>query len=155
MATAAIQKFSTSSLNRLRDFAAKAETRLRKVREQGEQMVEHATDTAVISGTAFALGVVQGRTGGIEVFGAPLDLLVGVGAHAGAFMKVGGKHSRQLHNIGNGALASYASIVGRGIGTNWKQTGRLGGNAKVAGIAGDVGMDYQSDQELAASVLRR
>jgi len=152
-------KVTASHLNKLRSQVEKFQARARAVAAKGEVMVQQAADTAVSTGTAFALGVVQGKTGGFEFMGLPLDLLVGGAAHAAGFMKLGGKNSNHLHNVGNGALALYAGTMGRAIGANWKTTGKLGlgGGAKVAGMLpeGMSGADTLSDADLAASVLRR
>ncbi len=150
-----MMKVSAGSLTKMRAMAEKAMNRVRAVRAQGEAMMEEATRTAVISGTAFSLGVIQGKTGGIELAGLPLDLLVGAGAHVAGFMKLGGKASAQMHNVGNGALALYAGTMGRSIGVQWKTTGRLGGGAKASGSLPEAGTDYMSDADMARSVLRR
>lgn len=160
MPNAAPMKISAQALTRYKELAEKAMNKARSVREQGEKVVEQATETAVTAGTAFALGVAQGKTGGIEIMGAPLDLLVGAGAHVAGFMKLGGKASHHLHAVGNGALALYAGTMGRAIGVNWKTTGKLGlpaGGFKSAGELpeGMSGSDQLSDADLAAAVLRR
>lgn len=151
-------KVSAGTLTKYREMAEKAMNRIKTVRERGEQVMETATRTAIVGTTSLALGVIQGKTGGVEILGLPLDLLIGAGAHAAGFMKLGGKNSAHLHNVGDGALALYAGTMGRAIGANWKATGKLGlGGAKVSGMLpqGMSGADTLSDQELAAAVLRR
>jgi hypothetical protein len=151
-------KVSAGTLTKYREMAEKAMNRIKSVRERGEAVMETATRTAIVGTTSLALGVIQGKTGGVEILGLPLDLLIGAGAHAAGFMKLGGKNSAHLHNVGDGALALYAGTMGRAIGANWKATGKLGlGGAKVSGMLpeGMSGADTLSDQELAAAVLRR
>lgn len=149
-------KVSAGTLTKYRSLAEGAMKRARAAREKGEEVVGKVARTAVTGTTAFALGMVQGRTGGTEVFGVPLDLLVGLGGHVAGFMRIGGKHSDQLHNVGDGGIATYAATMGRSVGLNWKTTGRLTG-AKTAGALpeGRTGGISQSDEELAASVMRR
>jgi hypothetical protein len=144
---------SPGVLAKLRASAEKAMQRVRAVRERGEHITEKAIRTVVVSGTAFSLGVVQGKTGGVEIMNIPLDLLVGAGAHVGGFMRIAGKHSDHLHNVGDGAMALFAGTMGRSVGNTWKTTGKLG--FKSAGALPNVGTDFQSDAELANAVLRR
>lgn len=151
-------KVTERHISKLRSLADKALARARAVREKGEEVMGTLTRTAVISGTAFGLGVVQGRTGGIELGPIPLDLAVAAAAHAGGFLGIAGKHSEQLHNVGDGAAALFAGTVGRGIGANWKATGKLSlAGAKVSGMlpAGMSGAESFSDQQLANAVLAR
>ena len=151
-------RITAGHLNKLKSQVEKFQNRARAISAKGEQMMQQASDTAVTTGTAFALGVVQGKTGGFEIMSMPLDLLVGAGAHVAGFMKLGGKNSAHLHNVGNGALALYAGTMGRAIGANWKATGKLSlGGARVAGELpeGMSGADSFSDAQLAESVLRR
>lgn len=146
-------KVAASSLTRYKNLAEKAMERARRVREKGQEAIERGVRTTVSSATAFGLGMVQGRTGGVELFGKlPLELLVGAGAHVAGYMKVGGRNSEHLHAVGDGALALYAGTMGRAVGTQWKTTGRLLGAPKVAGELPSSGADYASDEELASAV---
>lgn len=90
-----------------------------------------AADALVLNASAFSFGVVQGRTGGYKIGGAiPIEVLLGLGFHAAGIMDAGGEGmSRQLHNIGNGALAAYTSSVGWNVGRKWA-TGRNPGGLK-------------------------
>lgn len=151
-------KVSSGAITKWKKMADQASNRIRAIREKGEQVTEQVTRTAVVGGTAFGLGVLQGKTGGIEVVGVPFDLLVGVGAHAAGFMKLGGRSSHQLHNVGDGALALYAGTMGRAVGNTWKTTGKIGlPGGKISGELpeGMSGRDSLSDTELANAVLRR
>jgi len=89
----------------------------------------------VTTGVAFGFGVLQTKVGGIEIVGVPLELLAGVGAHAAAFMGIGGKAGSLLHSAGNGALAAWAVTMGRGVGEhmNAKSGTKLPVKAKVTG----------------------
>ncbi len=147
-------KVSASTLTKYKNLAEKAMTRAKAARAQGEEVVERVQRTAISTGAAFGLGLVQGKTGGIEMFGLPLDLLVGAGAHVAGFMKVGGRRSDTLHYIGDGAMAAYAVTMGRSVGANWKKSGKLFGTG-IAGELPSAGADYATDEELAAAVLNR
>lgn len=103
--------------------------RIANIREQAEQTTERLVTTAEVGGAAFAMGVIQGKTGGVEVFGVPLELGLGLGLNAFALLGGAGKHSGHLNNVGNGCLAAYATTLGRGVGATWK------GKALGAGVA--------------------
>jgi hypothetical protein len=152
-------KVSAGTLTKYRAIAEKMQNRIAKAREHGEKIVETATRTAVVAGTALSLGVLQGKTGGVEILGMPLDLLVGAGAHVAGFLKLGGKSSVHLHHVGDGAIALYAGTMGRAVGANWKATGKFGlpAGGKISGMLpeGMSGSDSLSDTELAAAILRR
>lgn len=94
--------------------------RIANIREQAEQTTERLVQTAEVSGAAFAMGVLQGKTGGVSVFGVPLELGLGLGLNAFALLGGAGKHSNHLNNVANGCLAAYAATLGRGVGATWK-----------------------------------
>ena len=93
--------------------------RVKKIKKEGEKITERVVRTAEVSGTAFAFGVIQGKTGGVEVVGMPIDLLAGIGLSALGYLGAGGNMSDHLVNAGDGALASYATTMGRGVGATW------------------------------------
>ncbi len=107
--------------------------RIANIREQAQETTERLVTTAETAGAAFAMGVVQGKTGGVEVFGVPLELGLGLGLNAFALLGGAGKASHHLNNVGNGCLSAYATTLGRGVGATWKskETGAL-----PAGAAG-------------------
>lgn len=94
--------------------------RIANIRERAEETTERIVATAEVGGAAFGMGVIQGKTGGVEVFGVPLELGLGLGLNAFALFGGAGKHSNHLHNVGNGCLAAYATTLGRGVGATWK-----------------------------------
>ena len=109
--------------------------RIAGIRERAEETTLRLVGTAETAGAAFAAGVIQGKTGGVELFGVPLELGLGLGLNAFAFLGGGGKAADHLHNVGNGFLAAYACTMGRGVGATWgKGRGALG-----AGAAGSLG----------------
>lgn len=94
--------------------------RIANIREQAEQTTERVVATAETFGAAFAMGVVQGRTGGVEVFGVPAELAIGLGLNGFALLGGAGRASSHVNAVGNGCLAAYATTLGRGVGQTWK-----------------------------------
>jgi len=116
--------------------------RIASIKERAEETTARIVTTAETAGAAFAMGVLQGRTGGVEVFGVPVELGLGLGLNAFALLGGAGKHSEHLASVGNGCLAAYAATLGRGVGATWKDkekglhataTRGLGG-PRVAGV---------------------
>lgn len=128
-------QLTTADAKRALVSAQSAHARLKHLREKSEAMTESVGRTLETTGAAFALGVVQGAgvfKGG-EIFKMPLELLVGLGAHGLRLAGFGGKHGAHLSNIGDGALAAYLNVLGRGIGAqHW-------GGARTSGsMDGDL-----------------
>lgn len=108
------------------DRIVSLQRRVESVKKKGEEIAIRVVRTAEVSGTAFGLGVIQGKTGGVEIMGVPLELAV-AGAAAGlGYLGAAGKMSDHLINVGDGALAAYATTMGRGVGLGWKERGVLG-----------------------------
>jgi len=109
--------------------------RIASIKERAEETTERIVTTAETAGAAFAMGVVQGRTGGVELFGVPLELGLGIGLNAFALLGGAGKHSGHLAAVGTGCLAAYATTLGRGVGATWrdKERGLSGAAAKGLG----------------------
>lgn len=118
-----------SDARRAIETARSASTRLKHLREKGEQVTEQVFRTVEVSASAFALGVVGGSNvfANGEIFKIPLELFAGLGFHALRLLGLGGKHGEHLSNFGDGGLASYAYTLGRGVGAqHW-------GGAKTSG----------------------
>lgn len=107
--------------------------RIANIRERAEETTERIVTTAEVGGAAFAMGVIQGKTGGVEIFGVPLELGLGLGLNAFALLGGAGKASSHLNSVGNGCLAAYATTLGRGVGATWKGKS-LGAGAAVSGL---------------------
>lgn len=118
--------------------------RVAGMREEATKVTKHVIRTAEVGGTAFAIGLVQGRTDGIEVFGLPLELLLGGGFTVFSLLGGAGEMSDHLAAVGDGAIAAYATTLGRGVGVTMRQKA-LGGAAAgqqslgAGGAAGAVG----------------
>jgi hypothetical protein len=104
------------------------------VREKGEGILDQGIRSVEIGGTAFAFGYLQGRygkDGGVTIGPVPIELAVAIAGHGAGFLRLGGKHSYHLHNVADGALATYASTLGRGIGkAAAKKTSGMSGDAE-------------------------
>ncbi|MFA6159386.1 MAG: hypothetical protein WC763_07210 [Candidatus Paceibacterota bacterium] len=118
MAASKSLQLSKSDVHALVKKAETLQNRIAKVKDKADNMVEQGVRTAITTGTAFGFGVLQTRVGGVELFGVPAELLAGFGAHAAAFLGIGGKATSMLHDVGNGALAAWAVTMGRGVGSS-------------------------------------
>lgn len=105
--------------------------RIGRFKEDAEKMTEKFVRTTEIGVAALGVGILQGRTGGIEVMGIPAELGIGVGLNMLGYFGAAGKHSDHLNNLGDGALAGYLATVGRGLGAEWKAKS-TGGMAPAA-----------------------
>jgi hypothetical protein len=117
--------------------------RVAGMREEATKVTKHVIRTAEVGGTAFAIGLVQGRTDGIEVFGLPLELLLGGGFTVFSLLGGAGEMSDHLAAVGDGAIAAYATTLGRGVGVTMRQKALGGASQQSAlpsgGAAGAVG----------------
>jgi hypothetical protein len=104
--------------------------RIQSIKKKAEATTEKLLRTAETSGAAFAAGVIQGRTGGIEVVGVPLELALGASLNVLGYFGGAGKHSDHLNNVGDGFLAAYATTLGRGVGETWLE--KSGGQKQVS-----------------------
>lgn len=132
-------KITAGHLMKLKSRYESLAKRADGVRHKTESAVEHLVSSAEVSGSAFALGVVQGKYGPVSVVGIPLDLTVAAGLHLAGFLGLAGKASPHLHSFGDGALASFFFTLGRGTGAKWKAT--------TPAVKGD---DRLTDADLAA-----
>lgn len=100
--------------------------RLTSVKKKAEETTQRVVRSTTIGASAFAMGLVQGRTGGIEVVGVPLELGLGVGLNILSIMGGAGQYSEHLGNAGDGCLAAYATTLGRGVGTTMREKAQKG-----------------------------
>lgn len=112
-------QLSKKDLNRAQERLVSLRNRIERAKKEAEKTAEKFVRSAEVGGTAFAFGVVQGRTGGVEVVGVPIDLAVGVGLNIAGYMGAAGKMSDHLNNVGDGALAAYLTTMGQGVGKEW------------------------------------
>jgi hypothetical protein len=110
-----------------------------KMKEQGESIVGHISQSVEIGVGALGFGVLAGRYGAVNLGPVPLDLASGLAMHLLGFAGVAGKYADHLHNFGDGALASYWVKLGAGFGTAWRMKGGLSPFAAAAPAPGASG----------------
>lgn len=88
------------------------------LRERSQEAIGQVVQTLEVGIVSFGFGFARGRWGGVDVVGVPADLGAGILAHLGGYMGFGGKNAEHLHNLGDGALASYLNTLGAGIGVD-------------------------------------
>src|SRR5277367_5738412 len=112
--------------------------RIEGIKQHTERTVEKVVRTAEVGGTAFAIGVLNGKTGGVEVMGVPLELGAGIALNVLSYMGAAGRMSDHLGNVGDGAIASFATMEGVKIGLQWaaKSGGGGGGGGQKHVSAG-------------------
>jgi len=106
--------------------------RIASIKERAEETTERLVAAAEVTGAAFGMGVLQGKTGGVELFGVPLELGLGLGLTGFGLLGGAGKHSEHLSNLGTGCLAAYATTLGRGVGKTWASKS---GQVSTSGVA--------------------
>jgi len=113
-------KVTKSNLAGWKGKALRAQNRMKSITLKADKTISTVVHTAEVSSAAFVAGVVQGRTGGVEVLGVPMDLGLAAGLHVLGFAGVGGKMSSHLHGFGDGFLAAFLATTGRGVGQAMK-----------------------------------
>jgi hypothetical protein len=118
-----------------RDVARKETTLARITEKAKERNREVAALFEVAAGTlAFSYVDAAYSDDGEEykLMGVPLSLAAAVGLHALGWSDWAGKYSRDAHNLGTGALATWLATLGRSLGKQQRSGGRPGRHA-VAG----------------------
>ena len=101
---------------------------------KGEEAMGHMVQSMEVGMSALGFGWAEGRYGSIEVLGIPANLGASVALHGLGYFGMAGKHSEHLHNLGDGALASYLHTMGVGIGARSRSAARPGANAGVMNV---------------------
>jgi hypothetical protein len=119
--------FNKMSIAKAREYVERAKEKMARIREHAEEAIGQGIQVAEVSGTAFAFGYANARWGGekgqVEVLGLPADLGAAVALHGVAFMGGLGRYSEHGHNVGTGALASYAYRMGTHFGAEASRHG--------------------------------
>jgi hypothetical protein len=151
MAISITKKDAAQAMNRLEGI----KRRIAGIREKAQETTERLVGTAETAGAAFAAGVIQGKTGGVELFGVPLELGLGLGLNAFAFLGGAGRASEHLHNVGNGFLAAYATTMGRGVGATWGKGKTLASGTIGSLGGGSAGLDLSDVQQAAYAAAQQ
>ena len=138
-------------LGRLATRAEGLQKRLARFKEKASETTEKVVRTVEVGTMALGMGIVQGRAGSVEIMGLPLELGTGVVLNLMGYFGAAGKYSDHLNNFGDGALASYLTTVGRGVGAAMKAKS-LGGVAPGQITGPTRGVGDLSPQEIAAAV---
>lgn len=126
---------SNQSLSQLKKAASRYDAikgKIATIKKKAEHVTEKFVRTVEVSGASFAMGVANGRTTdpeGVNIAGVPVDLGAGVALQVLGYLGAAGKHSDHLNNLGDGCLAHYAAVMGRGVGVAWKEKHLTGGAA--------------------------
>jgi hypothetical protein len=115
---------------RLERFKAQAN----KFKDKADKAVSTTIEAAEVAGTAAAIGLAEGYTGGdIAMGGIPLELMVAAGGHAyAAFSDT--KMAGHFHSIANGGLAVASYKGGKKIGAKAKEN-----KTKTGSVLGEDG----------------
>jgi hypothetical protein len=120
---------SIATLRKAADRYQGMQKRVAAIREEAKEKVMVVVQTAEVNTAAFAFGVINGRWARPELVGVPVDALAGVALHAAGFI-VDNDAGKHMHNLGDGALASYSASLGTGIGAKMRsEAGLLPANA--------------------------
>jgi len=127
------------SLEKMKKFSSEIhalKTKHEKAIQKTNDVIEQGVDATLTSATAFGLGIWQTRSDHQKLLGVPIDLAVGLAAHAAGFMGMGGKAAPYLHSVANGALAAHFHTVGRGVGKEMREKAGLAPARSSSFLAG-------------------
>ena len=118
------------------------QSRAKNAVEKADKAVEQVVETLETTSTSFALGLYRGRYGQKEFQNIPMEVIIGAGLHAAAFLTESDM-APHMRSLGNGAIACYAAFLGQSFG----EKERL---KSVVSTASVKGTDTLSDAELAS-----
>lgn len=108
----------------LMDSHRRAWGRVHSIEKKDKNIKETTFQAVEVSAMALGFGFVRGRWKG-DMYGIPVDLAGGVVLHAAGLFG-GPKYANHLHNLGDGALASFFTTLGAGLGASHKTTTTAG-----------------------------
>ncbi|MDX2086345.1 MAG: hypothetical protein SFX73_00790 [Kofleriaceae bacterium] len=140
-------KITREQVEALAEKAQKAKAALANFKDRYEKqataVVNQVVQSGEVVGTSFLMGIVNGRTGGLEVVGMPVDLGLSAGLHLFAYLGGAGDEGKShVHNIADGVGASWACTVGTGIGARMRREAEAaarGGGAPQGGGSPQAG----------------
>lgn len=110
-------------LGKVRNFAASKARRVEELEELNGRIVQNILASLEIGATAFGMGFLRGYYGEkAAILGLPIDAATGLLLHGVAYGLgfAGGKVARfaaqNIHNVANGALATWAAATGAELG---------------------------------------
>lgn len=124
-------QLSRQHIGHMHDRLQSLQRRVERFKDRAQETTKKFVRTVEVGVGAFGVGVMQGRTGGIELVGVPAELLGGLGLNLAGYFDVAGNYSEHLNNLGDGMLAAYLATVGRGLGAEW-QAKAAGSDAAAA-----------------------
>ena len=138
---AALMKIPQGTPNKFVKDYVSIKRRFANLKDKGEEVAEAAIRSTEVAATAVALGVIPGSSKdgpaqGVKFGEVPIDLIVAGSMYVGALAGVGGKYSSHLKNFGDGALASYLAVWGRGMGAKWRA--KRGTSSSGAGLGAQL-----------------
>jgi len=121
-------KISRAQLDKIQNRFKSLQGRIARAKEQAETVAKTVVQTTEIGGTALVFGLANGywvdeATGerGINVLGMPLELITAIGLHGIAFFGGESRWSTDMHNVGDGALAAWSTLMGIQLGEKMRQ----------------------------------
>lgn len=100
---------------RLLKESHRAKAMVKRAKETAQATIDTVVTTAEVGGAALTFGVINGRFGGVELVGIPIDLVAALTCHGLGFL-LDDEYADHLHNFGNGALATYLATLGASLG---------------------------------------
>lgn len=131
-------KLGGKELERLKKQAESALKMRDKAKGTVERVVGSVVQTAEVQAGAFVGGVIQGKTYDTKtkrsatIAGIPVEAAAGTALHIMGVFGLAGDHSRHLHNVGDGLVASFVTKLGAGIGSEWRERGSITGKKDTA-----------------------
>jgi hypothetical protein len=113
-------KLSMSQLGEIEQKYTNAKKSVQRAREEARDTVMAVVRSVEVGGTAFSFGIINGRWGRPELLGIPVDLGGSLALHGLGFI-MDKEIAGHLHNLGDGAMASYLTSLGTGIGAKMLQ----------------------------------
>lgn len=101
-----------------------AERTLERQKERTKKILSEGIALVEVGGVAFGFGLLQGRQGGmpeIPYLGLSADLFTGIVLHLVGAIGWAGKYEDHVHNLANGAIASWAVNQGALLGEKMRK----------------------------------
>lgn len=133
---------SRTQAEELLEQAARSDARAAAMRARAAQLLGTIIQTAEVGAAAFGFGYARGRYGDLRLLGVPMDLGTALFLHIGGFVMNGKRRwTEHLHNLGDGALAEYLTVLGADLGVKALQakSQQQQGGAKTTGYAFESG----------------